>query len=142
MAARKKKNKKNVGSFLNRKDPPALPISGVTADELEAIVPRLDPDLQLMLAMSTVGGDKDHAQDIFVAACSVMYVRSIEAAKKKLVEELNTYFFVDEMQDYVSECLEMNEELDEVLNAAQLMGFVINAPEIPEWLTIDNVKSK
>jgi hypothetical protein len=132
--ARSKKNRSKKESFLNRVDPPQLPILGVSQKEMDAIIPRMDHDLKLLVSMACASGNREYAQDIFLTACGVMYVRSLETMGQKLTEELIENFNNPKLEDYILECLTMFEELSDVIASAQAMGFMIEMPVLPEFI--------
>lgn len=132
--ARSKKTRSKKESFLNRVDPPQLPILGVSQEEMDAVIPRMDHDLKLLVTMACASGNREYAQDIFLTACGTMYIRSLESMKQKLTEELTENFNNPKLEDYTLECLTMFEELSDVIASAQAMGFIIDVPVLPEFI--------
>jgi len=130
--ARSKKNASKKESFLNRVDPPEMPILGVSKEEMDAIIPKMDHDLKLLVTMACASGNKEYAQDIFLTACGVMYIRSLEAMKEKLLQELNEQFNNPKLEEYSIDCLTIFDELKAAIVSAQSMGFVVDTPELPE----------
>lgn len=132
--ARSKKNRPKKESFLNRVDPPQMPILGVSQEEMDAIIPKMDYNLKLLVSMACASGNREHAQDIFLTACGAMYVRSLEAMKEKLLEELVKNFNDPKLENYVLECLTIFQELSDVIASAQAMGFMIETPMLPDFI--------